>query len=143
MLTFSIVIRQKMAERNNNGGDNTSNKKKTLNNNFFRMRNRFHNNRNTGPRQNAMSFLLPSGSPSSTTSDSTSNTTSTEASTSLTSFRINKKTIPYVGWQLYFPEIGNFDIESDLFFSFSFKYFIFIFFFFKQIDSLHKIFHPK
>lgn len=87
---------------------------------------RFGANRNTGPKQRPVSVLIPQPSSSSpvpnpphnsnTDSGFSTATGSTSSSSSSTeqrplqktaSFRINKKSGPYSGWQLYFSEIGN------------------------------------
>lgn len=91
-----------------------ANKKKKPNNQFFRMRNRFHND--SGPRQRPVSLLIPQSSSSSLTSNNTADSANETASngnssvppTRAASFRINKRCGPYSGWQLYFPEIGNY-----------------------------------
>lgn len=97
-----------------------ANKKKKPNNQFFRMRNRFHND--SGPRQRPVSLLIPQSSssshPTNNTADSANETAlngSTNGNASVpptraASFRINKRCGPYSGWQLYFPEIGNYSL---------------------------------
>lgn len=112
-----------MASNPNESNPPQNNSRKTNRGpNFFR---RPGANRNTGPKQRPVSVLIPqpSSSPipnqthnSNSNSDSGYSTTSGSASSSSSaetppqqtaSFRINKKSGPYSGWQLYFPEIGN------------------------------------
>lgn len=90
--------------RNNaaaNGGAG-NNRKAPSKNNFFQMRNRFQSNRDTGPKQRTVSLLIPQSSSSSQSSGYSSGSNPPTAS-----FGINKKTGPYCGWQLYFPETGT------------------------------------
>lgn len=74
-------------------------------NNFFRMRNRFQAKRDTGPRQSAVSLLIPTNSSSSTQnlSEQNSNVSTPSEPRSIT---ISNKQCAYTGWPLYFPEIG-------------------------------------
>lgn len=104
---------------NNNSNNNGSrpNNKKTPGNNFYRMKNRFQNFRNSGPRERPVSLLIPqpssnnqsnaSSSSSSNNSSGTNTSTAIGRSSETTSFRISKKSGPYSGWQLYFPETGE------------------------------------
>lgn len=89
------------AGNNNVSRPNTN--RKTSNSNFFRMRHRFQSNRQSGPRERPVSLLIPQSSQS---SSSTSGYSSNSSSSETASFRINKKSGPYSGWQLYFPETG-------------------------------------
>lgn len=94
----------------NNGGNN---RKKPNGNNFFRMRNRFHNARDTGPKQRNVSMMIPSSTPHGSDSSSgySSSSSSPGSNAPSTSFGI-KKTGPYSGWQLYFPEVGMFRFNT-------------------------------
>lgn len=85
----------------NNTNQPTSNNKKTGNRNFFRARNRFYA---TGPRQNTVSVPIPQTISTETVGGAYQ--PSVGPSTSSISFRIDKKSGPYSGWKLYFPEIG-------------------------------------
>lgn len=103
-----------MAENPTNSNAAAPNKRNTTNNNFYRMRNRYQGNRNTGPKQRPVSLLIPQPASSSSTglsnrlSDSSSNIASGAGQpTETASFRINRQSGPYSGWKLYFPEIGN------------------------------------
>lgn len=104
-----------MAENPAGNNGNANNRKKSNNSNFFRMRHRFQNNRDTGPKQRTVSILIPQPStsprPSTSSSESTSDYTSSSSSgptVPSTSFQISKKNGPYAGWQLYFPDVGMF-----------------------------------
>lgn len=78
-----------------------ANKRASGNNNFFRMRNRFNANRDAGPRQSAVSLLIPSGGQSTSYGQSSSSPGESSA------IKIGNKCGPYAGWQLYFPKVGN------------------------------------
>lgn len=84
-----------------NNANPTNNNRKTTNRNFFRGRNRFHA---TGPRQNTVSVPIPQ--PSSIEPIGGAYQPSAGPAPQSISFRIDKKSGPYSGWKLYFPEIG-------------------------------------
>lgn len=111
------------AQRRNNA---PTGKRKSNNGTNFHRRSWHGANRSTGPIQRPVSLMIPQPASSlirnsSETLDSGIRTvetserlTSTNSSSSHTgqptkpaSFRINRKSGPYNGWQLYFPEIGN------------------------------------
>lgn len=89
------------ASRSNNG-------RKSNNGSNFARRNWHGGNRNTGPRQRPVSVLIPRSSTGNIDpADATEPSSSTAQPTRATSYRINRQSGPYHGWQLYFPETGE------------------------------------
>lgn len=107
------IFHHKMGDNaGNNNGSRPTNNRKTTGNNFFRMRHRFQSNRQSGPRERPVSLLIPqpnqsSASTSGANSSNASSSTSAGRASETASFRINRKSGPYSGWQLYFPETGT------------------------------------
>lgn len=86
------------APRNNNGG-------RSRGGSNWRGRNWRGANRSTGPRQRPVAVLIPQGQ--SNDDQNASLPSGAGQPTRTSSYRINRKSGPYHGWQLYFPEIGN------------------------------------
>lgn len=110
-----------MAENPSRNNGTTGNNRKTSNNSFFRMRHHFQSNRNAGPRQPTVSLLIPQPSvlsPANSFTNGNNSATESQSGPSAiptpptTSFRIDKKAGPYSGWKLYFPEIGNSNMQT-------------------------------
>lgn len=117
----------------NNPPRNNNNRKSSNGSNVHRRS--WHGaNRNTGPKQRPFAVMIPQPSsrpllnpsqnldsnfvpvsnslpnpapPDSDPDFSTTSSTTERPLTKTASYRINKKSGPYDGWQLYFPEIGN------------------------------------
>lgn len=107
-----------MAENPGNNNAPQNNKRKAPGNNFFRMRYAMQRNRNTGPRERPVALLIPQSStlqpnvastngPGVVSFPSNDLTTTDRRPQTSASFQINKKSGPYIGWQLYFPETGE------------------------------------
>lgn len=100
-----------------NSAQNRNNGRKSNGSNFAR-RNWHGANRDTGPRQRPVAVLIPQVSSSSLPNPAQSldsghptvSSASTERLAKTSSYRINRKSGPYHGWQLYFPEIGMLEI---------------------------------
>lgn len=77
----------------------STNKRKGPTSNFLRFRNRFQNkNLKSGPQHRIVSMPI-------LTADQLSASSVNNQPLSRTT--VNKTTIPYAGWQLYFPDIGE------------------------------------
>lgn len=97
-----------MAENPNPNKNTTGNKRKTSKNSFFRMLNRFHANRGTGPRPNADSVVIPSdGSLLNSPGQNSESSSSEYISQHSTPSRANIIKVGYTGWHLYFPETSE------------------------------------
>lgn len=102
-----------MAENNAPNSNGSANNQKKPNNKFF-SRQRFYGKRDSGPRQNAISFPIPHRTSSEHESD-----------TSFNAFQIGGKKSPYSGWQLYFPEVGTYSQDFSRLYSQYLNIFIF------------------
>lgn len=124
-----------MASNPNENNPPRNNQRKSNNGANFNRRSWHGTNRNTGPKQRPFAVMIPQPSsrplpnpsqnsdsnnpipsnllpiPVQTSSDpgysTASSSTEQPTAAKTASYRINKKSGPYDGWQLYFPEIGN------------------------------------
>lgn len=106
-----------MASNPNENNPPRNNNRKSSNGANYNRRSWHGMNRpnNTGPKQRPVSLAIPQPSsnqpPNSVQTPDSGNSTSSSSTaqppTKSASYRINKKSGPYNGWQLYFPEIGN------------------------------------
>lgn len=123
-----VILNEKMASNPDENNPPRNNNRKSNNGANYNRRSWHGTNRNTGPKQRPFSLIIPqpssiplpnpaqrsdsefptSSSPLPNPAQSSDSSSSTEQPpTKTASYRINKKSGPYDGWQLYFPEIGN------------------------------------